>query len=158
MPNYGAVILCMPDFLKHTFLYRVFQADKKLFALFSLYILGVLYGVRYSREEFPFMLYGMYSLPETNQQEYVTYRIEVDGRAVPFTTMWDSQKELFTSPLTSYDSLTENYRAQFQPWLLRYASANAGKKLRVYRLTCRYNANGVPQIISQTELFNYAAE
>ena len=148
----------MPDFLKHTFLYRVFQADKKLFAVFVLYILGVLYGVRYSREDFPFLLYCMSSLPEPKQQEYTTYRIQVDGKTIPFTTMWDSKKELLTSPLSGYDNLTENYRAQFQRWLLRYASANAGKKLSVYQLTCRYNANGAPEIVSQTELFNYAAE
>lgn len=148
----------MPDFLKHTFLYRVFQADKKLFAVFVLYTLGVLYGVRYSREEFPFLLYGMYSLPERKLQEYTTYRIDVDGRTIPFTAMWDSKKELLTSPLSGYDNLTENYRVRFQQWMLRYVSANTGKKLTVYRLTCRYTTNGMPEVISQTELFNYAAE
>ncbi|MFN8287841.1 MAG: hypothetical protein U0V74_13880 [Chitinophagales bacterium] len=148
----------MPDFIQHTFLGRVFKGDKLLFALFVLYIAGVLYGVRYSREEFPFMLYGMYSLPEAAKPNYVTYQIEIDGKVVPYTDMWDSKKELLTSPLSGYNTLSENLRNNFQQWLLRYASAGHGKSVSVYALTCQYGNDGAPQVIDKTELFTYATE
>ena len=49
------------EIFKNTFLFKLFRADKILFAVIAFYILAVLYYVSRQREEFPFFLYGMYA-------------------------------------------------------------------------------------------------
>jgi hypothetical protein len=45
---------------------------------------GVLYYASRQREEFPFFLYGMYSLNELPQQNYYTYSITIGDQEIKY--------------------------------------------------------------------------
>src|SRR3954468_17221891 len=102
---------------EETYLVRLYKADEKVFALVALFILGTLYCLincntfLFSKrcEEFPFLLYGMYSLREEPQPTYTTYSLVIDGKEVNYSRLKDSQRELILSPLshlpTSIDSV-----------------------------------------------------
>lgn len=160
------------EILKSTYLYRLFTTDKKLFALVSIYIACVLFCifncltflVSKRCEEFPFLLYGMYSLREEPQQTYTTYSFVIDGKEVNYSKLKDSQRELITSPLIhaiplmdSTDANTEKVN-RFKEWLFRYSVDMRGletNKMDVYQLTCAYNENGNPQVIKKELLYKY---
>ena len=154
--------------MRNTFLYRLYQADKVLFVAALLYICGILYCVRLSREEFPFLLYGMYSLKETPPDTCVTYSIQVDGKQINNAGLWDARRELMTAPVINFahvlaDSSTINDggRLEFETWLWNYAinqKKSAKSVLEVYKYTCRYGNAGEPQITRRELLFRYAEQ
>src|SRR5688572_7538046 len=95
------------EIFKNTFLFRLFNADKKLLAVIAFFASGTLYCVfncntfLFTRrcEEFPFLLYGMYSLKAEAQETYTAYSFVIDGKEVNYSKLKDSQRELITSPL-----------------------------------------------------------
>src|SRR3954465_11714962 len=97
---------------KETYLSRLYKADKKVFALVALFILGTVYCIincntfLFSKrcEEFPFLLYGMYSLREEPQPTYTSYSLVIDGKEVNYSRLKDSQRELILSPLEHLSS------------------------------------------------------
>ena len=82
------------DLLKNTFLFRVYREFKLLFVMLIVFMVGTLWFALKSREEFPFLLFGMYSLKEEAQEEYIAYSIVVDGNEIIYKSMSDAQREL----------------------------------------------------------------
>lgn len=144
-------------FLSNSFFYRVFQADKKLFVVFAFYALGVLYFALKQREEFPFLLYGMYSLKEEAKPNYVTYQIAIDGKVLETTKLKDAKAELITSPLAHIAGEIETGKANdadlaaYANWLLKYVGE--GNSVTIYKLSCGYSAKGEPTIITKELLY-----
>ena len=143
------------SFLSNTFLHRVYCADKKLFGVFALYTLGILYFSLQQREEFPFLLYGMYSLKEEAKPTYTTYQITIDGKVLETTKLKDAKAELVTSPLSHIaasiqDGKTDTSQfALYANWLLKYI--DDGKSITIHKLSCSYKGNGEPTV-TNTEL------
>ena len=104
--------------LKNTFLFRLFRADKLLFGVIAFYMLGVAYYALRQREEFPFFLYGMYSLKEKPQPTYSTYSIVIDDVEIRYARLRDAQRELMTAsiddalPLLAEGKLSAGYTPQ----------------------------------------------
>lgn len=61
------------------FLIEVYHKNKSLFLLFVLFILGQSFFSYKGIQNFPFMLYGMYSAPMTVKDQYSTFRLKVNG-------------------------------------------------------------------------------
>ncbi len=141
-------------FLKNTFIYKAFHTDKKLFAVFVLYTLGLLYFALKQREEFPFLLFGMYSLKEETKPSYITYQIAVDGKLLETTKLKDAKAELITSPL-SHIASSQNHESDssnlaiYASWLLKYVGD--GNSVAIHKLTCSFKSNGEP-IVTNKEL------
>ena len=155
------------NMFKHTFLYRLFKADKLLFAAISLYILGVLYYTRWQREEFPFFLYGMYSLKELPQQTYTAYAIELDSQQVKYSKLRDAQRELINSTLTQVVPMIDSGRikeqdlALYKSWLMNYTADMrllGDNKMHVYKLTCNYDEHGHAGILKKELVYTYGEE
>lgn len=147
------------NFLQKTFLYKVLKADKVLFGFFIFYIAGLLFFALKSREEFPFLLYGMYSLKEPAKPEYTTYEIFLAGQKVDYSRLWDSQRELITANLSAYESLSTDKQQAFKEWLFRYVADMRtidNNTLRVEKLHCAYT-DGKPLVLKRETLFDYAA-
>lgn len=145
----------------------MWKADKRLFALIAIYITGLAWFALRQHEEFPFLLYGMYSLKEKPQDTYIAYAIKVDGKEVRYTTLWDLQKEMIVSPLTHaiplYESgkISEHEMKQLYAWLFRYMADMRmveDNTMTIEKLTCRYAPNGSAEVINRETVINYVAE
>lgn len=145
------------ELLKNTFLYRLFKEFKLLFAVVVAWAIGTLYFALKSHEEFPFLLFGMYSLKEPSQTEYLAYSLVVDGKELVYQTMPDAQKELVATTVGNVaggkQGLMNN--TAFINWIKKYA-AN-GKPIQVYRLSCEYTTGGAPVIKKRELLYPYPA-
>ena len=148
--------------MEKLYLVKLFKHDKLLFGIVALYLLGILYGVARSREQFPFLLYGMYSLKEEPKASYTTYDIQIAGQQVDYDHLWDSQGEMIKAPLLHYASLTAGRdsisNGQFMRWLFSYAADMRlieQNTMQVYRLTASYNANGIPSVTNRELIFSY---
>lgn len=137
--------------LQHTYLFRLYNEFKLLFAVVVILILGTTYFALKSREEFPFLLFGMYSLKEESQDEYIAYSIVVDGKELICGNMRDAEVELVETTLSNTVSLNANPHATtaFGNWLKRYTAE--GKAMEIYKLTCLYEQEGKP-VIQKREL------
>lgn len=125
----------------------------------GLYVVGVLYCAAHQREEFPFLLYGMYSLKETRQNEYVTYQIKVNGVELDYRMLPDAKRELVTSVL--YKAAATGNADELQKiklWLSRYLARENqdGTIIEINRLVCTYGANGRPFVLSNKPIAEYA--
>lgn len=160
---------------ENTYLFRLFRADKKLFAVIVFFMTGTLYCVFNCHtflftkrcEEFPFLLYGMYSLPVEAQKTYTTYSFVIDGKEVNYSKLKDSQKELITSPLLHAIPLMDSIEAnkekvnRLKQWLFRYSVDMRGLEtngMEVYKLTCAYNKSGLPEVLKKELLYTYALQ
>ncbi|MDB5283589.1 MAG: hypothetical protein JWO06_2664 [Bacteroidota bacterium] len=152
---------------KNTFLYRLFSADKLLFGIIIVYALGVMYYSFRQREEFPFLLYGMYSLKEPAQQTYTTYSIVLDSQEIRYSKLRDAQRELINSTLTQAIPMMESGKmsredsAAFKTWLMNYTADMrmvGDNKMHVYRLTCNYNQQGHVSVLKKEEVYTYGEE
>jgi hypothetical protein len=133
-----------------------------------LYICGTLYCVRFSHEEFPFLLYGMYSLKEPPQETYTTYSIEVDGKQIDHTKLLDARRELMITPLINFaseladsNSVNDEGRLEFETWLWHYVineKKSAKSIIEVYKNTCVYNSAGRAEIANKERLFRYGEQ
>ncbi|MES2621498.1 MAG: hypothetical protein V4615_11665 [Bacteroidota bacterium] len=163
------------EILKNTFLLRLFKTDKKLFVVILFFIVGTMYCIvncntfLFTRrcEEFPFLLYGMYSLPEETQETYTTYSFVIDGKEVNYAKLKDSQRELITSPLLHAFPLMDSTGAnkekinKLKQWLFRYSVDMRGLEtnaMDVYKLTCAYNKNGLPEVLKKELLYTYVLQ
>jgi hypothetical protein len=153
--------------LKKTFLYRLFKADKLFFGLVGLYILGVLYHALRQREEFPFLLYGMYSLKESSQPNYTAYSIVLDSQEIRYAKLRDAQRELITStlsqtvPMMEEGKLSAEQTSKYETWLMNYTAdmRMAGDNLmHVYRLTCAYDDKGRAKVLKKELVYTYDGE
>ncbi len=153
--------------LKETYLFRLFRADKILFGLLLAYALGIACFALRQREEFPFLLYGMYSLKEQPKDTYTSYSITLAGQEVRYAKLRDSQKEMVTSSMQHFIELLEAGKVdsatalKFEKWLMNYCMdmrMTGENVMNVYRLTCKYNSNGRPDIIKKDLVYSYAAQ
>ena len=137
------------------YLTEVFK-DKWLRAIFLIYAAGMIYFPLHSKEEFPFLLYGMYSLKEKGQEEYMSYSLVADGKPITGAAQKDAAHELTTSfcdralPLAHEGNISEHDLIRMREWLMRYLQA---KQLNVYAQRCVYNKEGKPQIVQRELLF-----
>ena len=122
--------------LSNSFLFRLYRTDKKLFVLIVVYCLGVLFFALKQREEFPFLLYGMYSLKENPQESYITYQISVNSKPLIYSNFKDAQTELISSRLAHK---AEIFRVRkdieadaYIHWLSEYAANN--QPMQIHRL------------------------
>ena len=119
-------------------------------------ILGTTYFAAKSKEEFPFLLYGMYSLKEKGQGEYISYSLVADGKPITAAAQKDATHELTTSfcdralPLAHDGNISEHDLIRMREWLMRYLQA---KQLNVYAQRCVYDKEGKPQIVQRELLF-----
>lgn len=155
------------DFLKNTFLVRLFQKDKLLFGVIVIYMAGILYQVRWQREEFPFFLFGMYSLKEKPKDAYIAYSINVDGQEIKYSKLRDSQRELITSTIGNVAPLLEAGKMDtananaFKWWLMKYCldMRMAGdSKMDVFKLSCNYDTAGQIKILKKELIYSYVAK
>src|ERR1039457_5538063 len=138
----------MTSKLQNTFVFRLLQRDKLMFACIGLYMLGILYYVSRQREEFPFLLYGMYSLKELPDSTYTAYSITVDGLDIRYAKLRDAQRELIASTLEHAVPLIESGKmdtadeVKFKSWLMKYCldmRMSGDSKMSVFKLTCNYD-------------------
>jgi len=129
--------------------------------------MGIFYYALKQREEFPFLLYGMYSLKEEAQNNYTAYSMVIDGREVNYSRLKEPQKELMISSLQHVIPFIEagiqksKEVEAYKEWLFRYSVDMRGlesNKMSVYTLTCAYNSAGNPQILKKELLYTYAAK
>lgn len=137
--------------LQHTYLFRLYREFKLLFIVVLIFILGTTYFALKSHEEFPFLLFGMYSLKEKDQGEYIAYSVVVDGKELIYANMRDAEVELVETSLSNAFSLKSNPVATpaFANWLKSYASGD--EPMEIYKLTCLYTQQGKP-LIKKREL------
>ena len=145
--------------LSNTYLFQLYQHFKALFVAVLILFTGTAWFALHSREEFPFMLYGMYSLKETAPQQYISYSIFIHGREIIYSNYPDTGRELITSTVQHYETeQPEGLPAEeFYGWLLSYINGfgtTDGTDIKAYRNISIYNESGVPRIISQQLLFD----
>ena len=87
--------------LENAFLFRLYREFKLLFGIAVVFLFGTLWFALKSHEEFPFLLFGMYSLKEETQEEYLAYSIVVDGEEIVYRNMNDAQHELIATSLSN---------------------------------------------------------
>lgn len=152
------------NFLKQTYLGRVLKENRALFILMCAYVLGILYYASRQREEFPFLLYGMYSLKEEAQPEYITYSISIGGKEINYDALPDAKKELITVPLANAIAAQQRLEldvsalAKLQAWLYDYTGGkNKGGKMIITKLTCKYGEDGRPVIVNKEPIAIYGS-
>jgi hypothetical protein len=153
--------------LEKLFLYKLLKADKALFAFVCLYMLGILYYSLRQREEFPFLLYGMYSLKETPQPTYTTYSIQLEGQEIKYAKLRDPQREMISStvinavPMMESGKMGNDDELKLKKWLMEYCGdvrLMGENKMDVYRLTCSYDQDGKAQILKKDLIYSYGTE
>ena len=151
--------------INNTYLARVLKENRALFILMCAYILGVLYYASRQREEFPFLLYGMYSLNEYAQPEYITYTITIGDKEINYDELPDTKKELITVPLAKALAAQERFEmdgmalVKLQAWLYEYTGAKEqGGKMSINKLTCRYGEDGRPVIVNKETIAIYGSK
>jgi hypothetical protein len=154
------------EFLKNTFLFRVFSKDKLLFGVIAVWMMGTLYYALRQREEFPFLLYGMYSLKEAPQETYTTYSIRVDDQEIKYSKLRNAQRELISStmshavPLITEGKLKGEDEERFKMWLMNYCldmRLVGDSKMEIYKLTCSYDAAGQVKVLNKDLIYSYVA-
>lgn len=93
--------------LRKTFLYRVFERDKTLFALFVLFILGQVFFTYKQVENTPFFHYGLYSAMHHAHESYTVYNITIDKNPVKSRDFPDGQREVVYNTIALYDRLKQ---------------------------------------------------
>jgi hypothetical protein len=155
------------EFLKNTFLFRLFRQDKLLFAVIAMYMLGIFYYVLRQREEFPFFLYGMYSLKEKPQDSYIAYSIKIDETEIKYSKLRDSQRELITStlgnavPLLEEGKLSAGDVSRFKNWLMNYCMdmrMTSDSKMDVFKLSCNYDSAGQIKVLKRELVYSYVGK
>jgi len=140
------------------YLVKLYKHSKILFTIITLYIAGVLYYAAHQREEFPFLLYGMYSLKEVGQPQYVTYAIKVNGEELDYQILPDAKRELITSPVyqvAGSDSTSDVQK--IKAWLSKYLADRKQYKseIEISRVVCSYGPNGKPYVLSKQPITFY---
>jgi len=155
------------EFLKNTFLFRLFRQDKLLFTVIIIYMACVFYHVLKQREEFPFFLYGMYSLKEKPQDTYTAYSIKVDDTEIKYSKLRDAQRELITStvdhaaPLLAEGKLSKEDENKFKVWLMNYCldmRMTSDSRMDVIKLSCNYDSAGQVKILTKEPVYSYVAK
>ncbi|MBL0308719.1 MAG: hypothetical protein IPP77_03265 [Bacteroidetes bacterium] len=150
--------------IRTSFPYRLYQTDKLLFAVVGIYVLGLAYGWRLDREEFPFLLYGMYSLKEESKATYSTYSIEFNGKELDQNSLLNPKKELLMTTTAHVVPLMDSVlkgedKESFARWLLRCGAI--GNKMHhdevnIYKMKALYDESGRINLVHHEAIFSYA--
>jgi len=152
--------------LKDNYFIRLLKADKAFFVLVCIWIIGTLFFARRQSEEFPFLLYGLYSLKVPVQTNFTAYSITLAGQEIKYIKLRDSQEELISStlenavPLIESGKLTKEEELKYKKWLLDFCNdirLSGDNKMDVYRLTCRYGEGGKAEVFKKDLILSYAA-
>lgn len=151
---------------KDTFLTRLFRTDKAVFVVVMIYLAGIAYGWRLDREEFPFLLYGMYSLKEEPKKSYNTYLIEANGKEIQQHWLLNPKKELMITTTAHVMELldggmSEKNNSAFGKWLVSYGARGeerTKKEMKVYQVSCRYDEKGKASVTSKEMVYSYEEE
>lgn len=145
------------------YLYQVFIHSKFLFAVFLLALVGTIIAAYRTQEQFPILLYGMYSLKEYPQSSYTTYRIEISGQPIVLSSLPDAQHELIQTTLghaidlKKSNLISETEWKKFLKWLFTYSADMRvidENVMTIYELICHYS-NGKPVIDSEKQVYYY---
>ncbi|MCX6199938.1 MAG: hypothetical protein NTY88_12080 [Bacteroidetes bacterium] len=139
----------MMKFIQHTYLFRLYAEFKLLFVSVCIFILATSWFALHTSEEFPFLLYGMYSLKEEATETYTAYSILVDGKELKYADMHDTREELISSLIRELDSPATEVK---EAWLCNKISSSA-KQIQVFKLTCNYTADGLPHVLQKQLMY-----
>ena len=138
-----------------------------MFAVIAVYILGILYYAARQREEFPFLLYGMYSLKEKPQDAYIAYAVKVDDTEIKYARLRDAQRELITTtlsnaaPLLAEGKLSSADEHNFKEWLMNYCldmRMPSDSKMDIFKMSCNYDAAGHINVFKKELVYSYVAK
>ena len=132
--------------MKDSFIFQLYRDFKLLFVVVLGLVFGTLWFALKSREEFPFLLFGMYSLKEDGQNEYTAYSIVMGEKELVYNDMKDAEQELIETSLGNAAALKGDplKTTGFANWLKKYT--NKRGPLEIYKLTCLYTEDGKPLI------------
>ncbi|HLP19326.1 MAG TPA: hypothetical protein VK174_03460 [Chitinophagales bacterium] len=131
----------MKDKLQNSFLVTAYKEFKLLFAIVAVWAIGTLWFALHSREEFPFLLFGMYSLKEEAKPEYITYTLVVDGKELIYADYRDARRELLVSAVSNNAAGNTLAAERFQLWVKQ---TTGGKPFEIVQRKYRYNDKGQP--------------
>ena len=150
--------------MQQTYLFKLYKDFKLLFAAVVLWLAGTGWFALHSHEEFPFLLYGMYSLKEKPKEYYSHVLIDVNDE--PFLHTWrnDAQNELLVSPVEQIatsglpESEKQKKYEQLAKWLATYLNpaANDSIKITATEHLVSFDSASHPETKNFNTLFNYA--
>lgn len=127
--------------IQNTFLYKTYRGFKLLFAIVVVWAVGTLWYALHSHEEFPFLLFGMYSLKQEAKPEYTQYAlITDDGKEFIYANLKDPQRELLQQGIANSSSTQAT--PEFVAWVKR--TATKGQPFKILLRHYTYNDNGQP--------------
>ncbi len=136
-------------FIQHTYLFRLYAEFKLLLVVVCIFVLATTWFALHNHEEFPFLLYGMYSLQEGANETYTAYSILVDGKELKYADMRDTREELISSLIRELDSPATEVK---EDWLCNKISSTA-KQIQIYKLTCNYSADGSSHVLQKQLMY-----
>ncbi|HLP52603.1 MAG TPA: hypothetical protein VK154_17060 [Chitinophagales bacterium] len=129
------------NIIQNTFIYKAYREFKLLFAIVGVWAIGTLWFALHSREEFPFLLFGMYSLKEEARSEYETYSVVVDGKELVYADYRDARRELLVSAVSNNAARNTLAAERFQLWVKQ---TTGGKPFEIVKRKYSYNDKGQP--------------
>lgn len=129
------------ELFKHTFLYKCYREFKLLFVIVVIWAVGTVWFALHSREEFPFLLFGMYSLKEETRQEYETYSLIVDGKELLYADYRDARREMLQSTISNVNANTPLTNEPFLHWIKQ---TTGNKPFQIIKRRYSYNDRGQP--------------
>lgn len=150
--------------MERTYFGQLYRADKLLFGVLVLYVLGMCFFALRQREEFPFLLYGMYSLKETEQPETIsTLELIVANDTLQLSSLRDPQRELIATTIEHAISndLDSLQKQQLQAWIFRYVADMrmvASNTMQVHQLTASVDAQGKIGAVQRKIIYDYVLE
>lgn len=85
-----------------TFLKIVYNKDKKMFVVFSVFIILSFITTIFRREIMPFFTWSMYSYPEIERDTNVFYLLEYNNKVYNYPNIWDHNKRIIYFYTISY--------------------------------------------------------
>ena len=138
---------------QHTFLHKAYREFKLLFAMVAVWAVGTLWYALHSHEEFPFMLFGMYSLKQEAKPEYTQYAlITADGKEFIYANLKDPQRELLQHGMVQVVTDT-NAAPAFSKWVRQHITG--GQTFTIVQRNYTYNAIGHPVNTSTQQVYPY---
>lgn len=150
--------------IRDTYFGQLFQTDKLLFGLLLILLIGTGYFALRQREEFPFLLFGMYSLKETKRPTSIsTIELIVANDTLQLSTLRDPQRELIATTIehalaNNLDSVQEQ---ALQAWIFRYVADMrmvASNTMQVHRLSATVDESGGIGMVKREIIYDYEME
>jgi hypothetical protein len=150
--------------LEKTYFGQLYQADKLLFSILLILVLGTGFFAFRQREEFPFLLYGMCSLKETNRPTSIsTLELIVANDTLQLSTLRDPQRELIETTIEHalVNDLDSAQAKKLQAWTFRYVADMrmvASNTMQVHRLSATADEAGGIGMVKREIIYDYEME